>query len=436
MQGKFLGIDLSDGVKPRHLLAYFLVALISSGYAGAMAVLQPGVLQIMGIDFASQGQITGRLSALQEVVLILTLGPIGALADRIGRKPVYVFGLVATALGFGLYPYAQSIWQLATFRLIVAIGGAAMLGMMVTVIADYTKNSTRGHANGLQGLVATAGAFIPLVLATLPAYYVQQGASEVMAQKFTFGMAASMGVIGALIAFVGLSPSAGRIAKEIKTKFSDILRDGAGAAKEPGVALSYGAAFISRGDLAITGAFMFLWLVQIGVTSGMPVSEAMGSVAAPRLFVILAGAAVGAVLMGVLADRFRKVTAVAMAAGLASFAYITMGFVSDPTSTWVFGLLAVMGMAEIGAFVSSQALVGQRARPDRRGAIIGFFSVAGAVGILIASMGGGIVFDKISPSAPFLIFGFLNLIVFIWALILRAKEAHKQEPEYQNATKT
>ena len=430
MPHRFLGIDLSEGVKPRHVLAYLMIALISSGYAGAMSVLQPGLLQVMGIDFAKQGQITGQLSALQEVVLILALGPIGAIADRFGRKPVYVFGLLATGLGFALYPFAQSLGQLAAFRLIVAIGGAAMIGMMVTVIADYTRNSTRGHANGLQGFVATLGAFIPPVLAGLPAYYVAQGAGELAAQQFTFGIAASMGVAGALIAVIGLSPSAGRIAKGVKVKFADILSDGAKAAKEPGVALSYGAAFISRGDLAVTGAFIFLWLVQVGMTMDMTPSEAMGKLAAPRVFVVVGGAMIGAILMGLLADKFRKVTAVAIAAGLASFAYIAMGFVKDPSAPWVFGLLAVMGVAEISAFVSSQALVGQRARPDRRGAVIGFFGVAGAVGILIATMGGGILFDKVKPSAPFLLFGLLNLVVFIWALVLRAKEKNQPEPHF------
>ena len=432
MPHKFLGIDLSDGVKPRHLLAYFLVALISSGYAGAMSVLQPGLLQVMGVDFANQGQVTGKLAALQEVILILALGPIGAIADKIGRKPVYIFGLLATALGFTLYPFAENVTQLAGYRVIVAIGGAAMIGMMVTVIADYTQNSTRGHANGLQGFVATLGAFIPPFLALLPAYYVGTGASELTAQKFTFGIAGSMGVLGALIALIGLSPSAGKIAKGVKTKFSEIMSDGARASREPGVALSYGAAFISRGDLAVTGAFVFLWLTQVGVEMDMSPSDAMSTIAAPRVFMVVLGAMVGAIIMGLISDRVRKVTAVAIAAGLASIAYITMGFVENPIAPWVFGLLAFMGVAEISAFVSSQALVGQRARPDRRGAIIGFFGVAGAVGILIASLGGGYLFDQVKPSSPFLLFGVLNFLVFIWALWLRAKEADRPEPQYQD----
>ena len=153
---RFLGIDLSEGVKRRHLLAYFFAAFISSSYAGALAMLQPGLLQVMGIDRAAQATLTGNLSALQEIILILFFGPVGALADRYGRKPVYIFGLLMTALGFSLYPHADSMTELVLYRIIIAFGSAAMIGMMVTVIADYTRDSTRGKANGLQALIATA----------------------------------------------------------------------------------------------------------------------------------------------------------------------------------------------------------------------------------------------------------------------------------------
>ena len=71
---QFLGIDLSQGIKRRHLIAYFIAAFISSGYAGALAMLQPGLLQVMGIESGRQAIITGNLSALQEVILILVLG--------------------------------------------------------------------------------------------------------------------------------------------------------------------------------------------------------------------------------------------------------------------------------------------------------------------------------------------------------------------------
>ena len=87
----------------------------------------------------------------------------------------------------------------------------------------------------------------------------------------------------------------------------------------------------------------------------------------------------------------------------------------------VFALLGVMGVAEISAFVSSQALVGERADPKRRGAIIGLFGVSGAVGILIGTSGGGWLFDNIGPSTPFVLFGILNGVVFIWSLLVKVE---------------
>ena len=149
---QFLGLHLTRGITRGHLVAYFFVAFVSSGYAGALAVLQPGLLQVMGIPYAEQATLTGMLGALQEGIFIVMLGLYGVIADRIGRRPVYVFGLVTVATGFTLYPHATSIPMLIGFRVIIAFGAAAMIGMMVTVIADYVENRDRGKANGMQGL--------------------------------------------------------------------------------------------------------------------------------------------------------------------------------------------------------------------------------------------------------------------------------------------
>ena len=319
----FLGLDLSDGVKRHHLLAYLFVAFVSSGYAGALAVLQPGLLQVMGIDYAEQAKLTGLLGALQELLFIVLLGLYGVIADRIGRRPVYVFGLVTVAIGFTLYPHATSIPMLIAFRVIIAFGSAAMIGMMVTVIADYAVNKDRGKANGLQGVVATLGAFLPPVLGALPAVFAGKGYSETAAIQATFAIAGAMGLAGAIVAFFGLSKTVGKVAERAREPVSVMLREGLRCAKDPGIALSYGAAFISRGDLAVTGAFLGLWLVQHGTGQlGMQPSEAMFALAVPRVLVVVTGALIGSILMGIIADRVTRVTAVAMAAGLAAAVYL------------------------------------------------------------------------------------------------------------------
>jgi MFS family permease len=167
---------------------------------------------------------------------------------------------------------------------------------------------------------------------------------------------------------------------------------------------------------------MGLWLVQWGkMNMGMDTSEAMFELAAPRIMMTVTGALIGAILMGYISDRVSRVTAVTMASGLAAAVYLAIYFVDDPTADWVKVLLFVMGVAEIGAFVSSQALVAQQASVKRRGAVIGFFGAAGAVGILVASGGGGWLFKHVGPHAPFVLFGVLNLVVFIWSLLVRHK---------------
>ena len=106
-------------------------------------------------------------------------------------------------------------------------------------------------------------------------------------------------------------------------------------------------------------------------------------------------------------------------AGLAAAVYLSIFLVEDPTAPWILGLLAIMGVAEISAFVSSQALVGERAAANRRGAIIGLFGVAGAIGILVGTAGGGWLFANFGPSTPFVLFGCLNAVVFFWSLRVR-----------------
>ncbi len=420
---RLLGIELSEGIQRRHLVAYFCVAFISSSYAGALAMLQPGLLQVMGIDHGQQAVLTGNLSAMQEVILIALLGFVGIVADRYGRKPVYVFGLLATSAGFTLYPHATTISELVIYRIIVAVGSAAMIGMMVTVIADYSRNRTRGKANGMQGVVATLGAFLPPLFGALPKLFVDQGYDELAAQQLTFAVAGSLGVLGAFIALVGLAPHVKQTSSVARESMMTMLKMGAKASRDPGIALSYGAAFISRGDLAVTGAFMSLWLVQFGIAErAMEPSQAMFELAVPRVLAVVSGALVGSILMGYIADKVTRVTAVSMASGLAAAVYLSIFFVSDPTADWVMALLVIMGIAEISAFVSSQALVGERADAARRGAIIGLFGVAGAVGILVGTAGGGWLFANIRPSAPFVLFGILNAAVFIWSLKVRRDE--------------
>jgi hypothetical protein len=53
--------------------------------------------------------------------------------------------------------------------------------------------------------------------------------------------------------------------------------------------------------------------------------------------------------------------------------------------------------------------------------VVGAFSVAGALGILITSGVGGTIFDTIDPVAPFILLGVMNIVVMAMAIYVRIK---------------
>jgi len=81
--------------------------------------------------------------------MIILMVPLwGVASDKVGRKPVYVAGLVVIALAFILMSYATSFGLLVLFRLVYAVGAAATAAMMGSVLADYVTYQHKGRASG------------------------------------------------------------------------------------------------------------------------------------------------------------------------------------------------------------------------------------------------------------------------------------------------
>ena len=169
---------------------------------------------------------------------------------------------------------------------------------------------------------------------------------------------------------------------------------------------------------------MMLWGQQF-LLQGVPQDQVMDRVLEAQkiagsqiMGITVLGALVGALLMGYLSDRLGRFKAVCFSSGLASAVYLGMFTVDDPFSAYSKGLLFLMGIAELSAFISSQVLVAQQSPPHLRGAVTGFFGAAGAAGMLVATALGGYLFKNVGYSAPFVGFGLFNLAVFIWSIIV------------------
>lgn len=82
----------------------------------------------------------------------------------------------------------------------------------------------------------------------------------------------------------------------------------------------------------------------------------------------------------------------------------------------------LLGIGQISAFLGAQTVIAKEATSELRGSVLGAFNFCGALGILVLSFVGGILFDKIGPWFTFFMVGILNGLVALGAVWLNAKE--------------
>ena len=123
--------------------------------------------------------------------------------------------------------------------------------------------------------------------------------------------------------------------------------------------------------------------------------------------------------VGLIIDRLNRMTAMCVAFGIATVGYFSLGMIVDPFGKLVLIACVLAGMGESSAMIAGGVLVGQEAPAKNRGAVLGTYSLLGAAGIMILTFVGGQLFDLVGKTAPFIMMGFINLIVFCGAFYLR-----------------
>jgi MFS family permease len=141
--------------------------------------------------------------------------------------------------------------------------------------------------------------------------------------------------------------------------------------------------------------------------------------AIPILLVSTVAQIVCAPLIGRLTDRVSRVTALAIAAVIGAIGYGAMIFVSNPLGTGLLVIAVLLGAAQISGIITSQVLIAQYAPPEVRGSVIGVFGLCGALAQIALAKLGGVLFDRWTEAAPFLLVGALNLLLVVIALLIR-----------------
>lgn len=94
----------------------------------------------------------------------VTIPIYGKLSDLLGRKPLFLFGIVVFLVGSALSGAAQSMNELITFRALQGLGAGALEPIALTVTGDLFPPRERGKWQGVGGSIYGLAAIVgPLV---------------------------------------------------------------------------------------------------------------------------------------------------------------------------------------------------------------------------------------------------------------------------------
>ena len=138
------------------------LVLALAGTATFMTTLDSSIVNIglpsmahtfgVGISGAIEWVIIGYLVIIAAVLLTF-----GRLADMIGRRPIYLTGLVVFTLGSALSGLAPSLLLLILARIFQGLGGALIFSVNVAMITSAFPGRERGLALGLNMLLVSMG---------------------------------------------------------------------------------------------------------------------------------------------------------------------------------------------------------------------------------------------------------------------------------------
>jgi MFS family permease len=425
-------IKILKGVSSINILTLFFASFFGIAVMSYMNSGQPLIFgAILGVDENDFGRLAGTLTFYHEIVVLICIAPIGALSDRIGRRPLYMAAFLLIGLGHFLYPLAETEEELLMYRLVFAVGTASASAMLAAVANDYPVEGSRAKMIAATMLFNAVGMVVlTTVFKNLPDWYQDAGYDIATSVKYTRWTVSACCMLVAASVIVGLKKGAPSQVTNREPMLATI-KVGITQARNPRIALSYAAAVVSRGDLAVLSTFFTTWLFLEGRDRGMTATDAMSG-GFTFYIIVQAAALVAAPFIGIMLDRIDRVIGLIVAMLLAGAGYLSLALVGDPLGREMYFAAILIGFGEIAANLSSLSLVGKEAPAKGRGAVIGMFSLFGALGILLVAKMGGYLFDEVSRIGPFVLVGFANLVVLVLAIIVLKRYP---DPDYSAADK-
>ena len=351
-----------------------------------------------GADAAQVGLAFGIYGLAQACLQI----PFGLAADRWGRKPVIVFGLLLFALGSLWAAVATDLESLLMAR---ALQGSGAISAAVTaLLADLTRNTVRTKGIALVGVSISVMFVLSLVVAP--------GLNAVIGLPGLFALTAGLAGLG-VVAVLWWVPRAPPLKQRV-----DPLNGLRAVLQNPQLLrLNFGVFSLHAIQLA-----MWMVIPDLLVRAGL-IKVAHWQVYLPAVLgslVVLGGVLFRLERRGYLRGALLTAVVCLLLSQVGFYAYLHTG----STATWgylsglgIIGFLLFLFFIGFNAMEASQpSLVSKFVVPEHRGAALGVFNTAQSLGFFVGGAAGGWLLQN--TSAP-VVFATCAGWLLVWALFIR-----------------
>ncbi|MGD8192389.1 MFS transporter [Brevibacillus ginsengisoli] len=374
-------------MQKKHLLLLFITMFLMMLGFGIIIPVMPFFAKNLG---ASPLQISILFASYNIMQFIFS--PIwGALSDRIGRKPLVLFGLLGFSCTFVLFGLASSYPEMLIYRILSGIISAAAVPTVTAIVADWLPPTERSKGMGIIG----AGVGLSFVFG--PAI------GGVLGQNhYSYPFFAS-GIVAFITFFFVLAMLPESLPKE---KRSHIVREKRGnplQALTGPLSLMYNVLFIVS---FVFAGFEAVFALYINELYGLS-SEDLG-------YMFLVMGIIAAIIQGGFIGKLVKSYGEPTILAVGLFLYV-LGFVSVNfgTNFWTFSLvLSLFGAGQGMIRATSTAMITQRTTQGQ-GITSGTMSSMDSLGRILGPLVAGSLYEVLKNS-PFILGAVLMIILLIW----------------------
>lgn len=361
-------------------------------------------------------------------------GPMGALGDRIGRKPLILAGPILSTFTALLTPLVHNPYALVSLRVLDGIGAAALWPAVFSLIGDHVPEDRRATAMSLFNVAYIFGIAVGPSLGGNVNHWARHDLHMSLAhsKEASFYLAAilfALTTVAAIIFVPKLKPTSGN---DGHTSGESIHLDELKAMLKriPMTLLMTFVTFLGIG-------FIMLYIKTFALEPKGPFrmnEQSYGNtLVLPALLI-----GVLSVPMGKLGDKIGKALAVKAGIGLCMAAYWLL--LLFPSHLTLIGLGTLIGTGFSLAFPAWMALVTEQTGSSQRGAVVGAVATAQGVGAITGSSFSAWLYPlgalSLGPvtlpahSLPFLMCGLALIGSFLLAVFtLHAPRPNQQESE-------